>query len=59
MFRLSLETDNAAFEDGPVFMSEEVARLLELAAQNVRAGAYAGKLIDINGNTVGEWELER
>jgi hypothetical protein len=51
MFTLKIDTDNAAFEDG----SLEVARILEHTAKRLRDGRTDGKLLDINGNTVGEY----
>jgi hypothetical protein len=52
MFKLKFETDNGAFDNAP---REEVARILEEITAKVRAGTYSGKIMDGNGNTVGEW----
>lgn len=52
MFKLKFETDNCAFEDAP---REEVARVMEEIVAKVRAGIYSDKIMDCNGNTVGEW----
>ena len=55
-FRLSIETDNAAFEDYP---GQEVARILRKLADRVDScgddleSADGVGLVDYNGNTVG------
>ena len=54
MFTLTIQTDNAAFEDAP---GEEVARILEETAAKLRNMAQSGNLRDINGNKVGTFEL--
>ncbi len=56
VFSLKIETDSAAFEDDP---NEELARLLEKAAQRLRAGYVRDSLRDANGNTVGSWDTGR
>ena len=56
MFRLTIKTENAAFEDpGP---ASELVRILHVAASHLAAGTMSGKLRDINGNTVGEFAYE-
>jgi hypothetical protein len=57
MFRLTIETDNAAFED-----DGELARILRRLADKVDAvpaGWDHGNVMDTNGNNVGEWEMTR
>ncbi len=54
-FRLEIESGNAAFADSPEI---ELARLLRLTADRLEFGDRAGALIDINGNRVGDWNLE-
>lgn len=54
MFKLTIKTDNAAFTDDP---DAEVARILRAAADRVENGEMPGALRDINGNTVGRFEL--
>ena len=54
MFTVRIDTDNAAFEDYP---TEEVARILDRIAGDLREGEESGVCRDINGNTVGGWEL--
>lgn len=51
MFTLTLNTDNAAFED----YSAEVARILRTAADRIENGVGAGSLADANGNAVGSF----
>lgn len=54
MFRLSIDTSNAAFEDpGP-----EIARLLRFAATEIAHGADEGVLRDVNGNRCGSFRIE-
>lgn len=54
-FTLKLETGNAAFDDAA---PAEIARILRDTAARIEfKGDTGGKLRDINGNTVGEWEL--
>lgn len=56
MFVLKMRTANAAFtEYGDP--APEVARLLRATADRVEAGHDEGRLRDVNGNRVGEWEL--
>lgn len=38
---------------------DDIARALEDTARKLRAGTLAGKIQDINGNTVGDFGLER
>ena len=54
MFKLEIETTNSAFDPYP---SEEVARLLEIAAHRVSAGEDSGSLRDYNGNKVGSFKF--
>lgn len=55
MFRLTIETDNAAFAEDSA--TEEVARILEDAAKRLRDGVRTSTLRDSNGNTVGQFSL--
>ena len=55
MFKLKIETGNAAFEDP--YKAEEIGRILHLASIRLRQGETSGKLRDSNGNTVGEFAL--
>jgi hypothetical protein len=52
LFKLEIDTENAAFED-----PSEVPRMLEEIAIKIQAGQMNGKVKDINGNTCGEWSF--
>ena len=55
-FRLTIDTDNAAFADDP---GAELARILRDAADALEyTGEPVWPLRDANGNRVGTWELE-
>lgn len=51
MFELKIETGNEAFRD-----SDELVRLIRKVADRVARGEDHGRIIDANGNTVGEFE---
>lgn len=51
MFKLEIETHNAAFHDNP----HEVANLIDAIAADIRQGRTSGPIIDHNGNIVGNW----
>jgi hypothetical protein len=53
-FRVQVNTDNAAFEE-PGF---ELARILREVADRLESGSVAGNVRDINGNSVGSFELD-
>jgi len=64
MFRLEISTDNAAFgedEHDDYAKADEVARILETLAAALQDSIghlpAGGSVFDINGNTVGRWEL--
>lgn len=59
MFTLTIETDNAAFGDTSEDALREIARILYANRARFNAGNTDGKLLDVNGNTVGRWELTR
>jgi hypothetical protein len=50
-FQIDFKVDNAAFEDNP----EEVQDILMKIVKKLRHGESGGRVIDSNGNTVGEW----
>jgi hypothetical protein len=54
-FTLTIETSNDAFQPDP---EAEIARILRETARRVVNGNYAGRLIDVNGNRVGEFRLD-
>jgi len=51
IFKLSIECDNAAFEED---LFGEVGRILRQAAQKMERHDIPGTLFDSNGNSVGE-----
>ena len=54
-FTMEVNMDNAAFEDSP---ENELARILSVAAEQVKASYRSRTCQDINGNTVGQWNVE-
>lgn len=54
-FKIKFKTDNDAFKDGGAEF--EVARILRTIAEHVLAGEDAGKVFDVNGNSIGTWSL--
>lgn len=58
-FILEINLDNAAFDDGK---TAEVSRILKNLSNFRQFGKLApgdgGKLMDVNGNSVGEWSIE-
>lgn len=57
MFRLQLETTNAAFDGGEEHKRAEVARLLRETATALERGTDGAPLHDLNGNRVGRFDL--
>jgi|6_EtaG_2_1085325.scaffolds.fasta_scaffold04235_7 DNA-directed RNA polymerase subunit M/transcription elongation factor TFIIS len=55
MFKLTIETDNAAFDPYPEM---ETARILRVIAEQIEGAANAGAAVDINGNRVGSFTLD-
>jgi hypothetical protein len=56
-FKLTIETENAAFDDEP---EAEVARILRAVAERLEiAGLTDGACYDVNGNRVGDFKLRR
>lgn len=61
MFKLEIETDNAAFCDPDTGNEDEfwegieINRLLEKVQIEIEEGYTSGTIIDINGNRVGKW----
>ena len=54
MFKLTIRTDNAAFENGA---ATETARILRKIAKQIEDGELEGNARDFNGNTVGSYVL--
>jgi hypothetical protein len=55
MFKIEIDTGNAAFEDDK---GAEVARILRDVATALERGTRAAPLHDYNGNRVGRFTLE-
>lgn len=53
-FILEFDADSAAFEDGNV---EEVVFILHRTEAHLRNGKLDGKVMDSNGNSVGQWKF--
>lgn len=56
MFKLEFNTDNDAFT-GLVSRTEEIKRILDVVQIAVANGYFNGAILDINGNHVGNWEI--
>ncbi len=54
MFKLTIDTDNAAFEDDREI---EIARILTHVAHRIKSGVRAEAVRDVNGNRVGSFDL--
>jgi len=54
MLTVTIATDNAAFDDDPV---PELERILHTLPLKLRNGNMEGKLFDLYGNHVGDFEL--
>lgn len=52
--KIKINTDNAAFEDNPA----ELTEILNKALKIVHSGRGCGKLMDSNGNTVGNINIK-
>ncbi len=64
MFLLRIDTGNAAFhsdipEHNNLAMSYEIARILHEVMKSLAAGKESGACVDVNGNNVGRWSIER
>ena len=63
MFKLTIETNSAAFEDD---CPDEIGRILRDLADKIEntcrpgaLGEYSGGVRDLNGNTTGHWSLKQ
>lgn len=54
MFQLHFDTSNEAFSDSP---AREAARILRKVARRLESGETDGRIRDVNGNTVGRFDL--
>jgi hypothetical protein len=57
MFKLEIETANAAFTNSDQDAEFETARILREIASKLESGTRSGKCVDGNGNTVGDWTI--
>lgn len=60
--KIEFSTDNAAFyNDNSVVnywaRATEISRILKRIIDEVNSGLISGPIIDINGHTIGKWEL--
>jgi hypothetical protein len=55
MFKIKFSTDNAAFQDGN--RNSETWRILREIADKLANGDESGYVRDVNGNSIGKWEL--
>ena len=54
MMKIKFETTNSTFDD---YGDNEIVRILANIAEKVQRGMETDIIIDINGNKIGEWEL--
>lgn len=64
MFLLRMSTDSAAFhsdipEHDSLATSYEITRILREVMHGLAAGKESGACVDVNGNNVGRWSIER
>ena len=55
MLQVTIQTDNAAFDDDAV---PELERILDNLKLKLRGGETSGKLFDLYGNSVGTFKLD-
>ena len=53
--KINFSTDGAAFDDWGCY--EEINRIFNQIAEDIRFGCDCGSIMDINGNKIGEWSL--
>ena len=54
MMKIEFETTNSAFDD---YGDREIIRILAVIAEKVQRGMNEDIVVDIDGNKIGEWEL--
>lgn len=54
MFKLEIRTGNAAFSDD---REEEIIRILQKVVDRMRNGSTGGRILDSNGNHVGDFDI--
>lgn len=58
MFKVTINTDNAAFGEEYYEKAAEIKRILEKIINDLDLGIVEkAPIIDLNGNKVGSWEL--
>jgi hypothetical protein len=57
MFRLTIETENAAFGESMETVVDEVTGILREVAGRIDRGVVGGPIRDTNGNSVGTYTL--
>jgi hypothetical protein len=57
MFTLTIDTAKDAFGESFDETAAELSRILATVRQALLAGRSAGPIMDINGNTVGRYDL--
>ena len=55
MFTMTFETSNVAFDDEELL--PECADILREIANQIDNAAADGNIRDVNGNTIGRWEI--
>ena len=59
MFKIEIKTGNASFGDDAYEATYEINRLLDEVKQKLKSGYTEGNLMDINGNKVGTFKLDK
>ncbi len=55
-FEMTVDMDNAAFEDAP---ASELGRIVRLAVEQILDGSSGENCRDANGNSCGSWTVEK
>jgi len=61
-FKIELDSDNDGFKTVPdllQILEKQVTKLRKLDMIRELKKVDGGKILDINGNTIGSWELEK
>lgn len=56
LFTVYVNCENEAFQDRK--FASEITRILHVVAGNMATGKYSGAILDVNGNTVGNWHTK-
>ena len=54
MLTITFETENAAFEGDKL---REIAKMVRQVAEKIEAGRDSGKIMDVNGNSIGTFDV--